>query len=86
MKAKEMRLRRAAHRQGMALVKSKRRSADAIGFGRWCLVSKWEERAVGVVAGGFGLIDAPASSGGLERYASWMSLDAVATFPAQDVK
>ena len=87
MKAKEMRLRRAAHRQGMVLVKCRRRSADAIGFGRWCLVSRWDdERVVGAVVGGFGLIGAPAESGGIDRYASWLALDRIEQLLSQGLR
>ena len=87
MKAREMRLRRAAERQGLRMEKCRRRSADAIGFGRWCLVSKWDdERAVGAAAVGFDLISAPTYSGGIERFASWMSLDSVERLLAQGLR
>lgn len=78
MKAREMRLRRAAERQGMTLVKSRRRDQRSIGFGRWCLRSRWgDERVVGFVPGGLGLVDAPAARGGAERFAAWLTLDSV---------
>src|SRR5215813_7215536 len=79
MKAKEMRLRRAAECQGFKLVKSRRRDPRAIGFGRFCLVSRWgDERVVGVLPGvGFGLIAAPAARGGVERFAAFVSLDVI---------
>lgn len=87
MKAREMRLRRAAERQGMTLVRSRRRDPRAIGFGRWCLISRWgDQRVIGVVPGvGFGLVDAPAARGGAERFAAWLTLDcasALVTDPA----
>jgi hypothetical protein len=77
-KSREIRLRNAAKRQGLELRKSRRRDPLAIGHGCFCLLDKWSaERVVGVSEGGFGLVPAPAASGGLERFASWMSLDNV---------
>jgi len=77
-KVRENRLRLAAQRQGLALVKSRRRDPRAIGHGCYCLVDRWAPRVVGVLpGGGFGLVDAPAARGGAERFAAWMSLETV---------
>ena len=87
MKAREMQLRRAAERQGLKLVKSRRRDPRAIGYGRWCLVSRWgEERVVGLVSGGLELVAAPAGRGGAERFAAWLTLYVVERFLNGDVE
>jgi hypothetical protein len=77
-KVRENRLRLAARRQGLALVKSRRRDPRAIGFGCYSLVDRWTTRVVGALpGGGFGLIDASAARGGAERFAAWVSLETV---------
>lgn len=78
-KTRENRLRLAAQRQGLKLVRSRRRDPRAIGHGRYCLTDRWNAgRVVGAVPGsGIGLIDAPASRGGVERFACWVSLDVI---------
>jgi hypothetical protein len=41
-------------------------------------VDKWNgERVVGAVSGGFGLVSAPTKNGGVERFATWVSLDTI---------
>jgi hypothetical protein len=85
-KSREVRLRNAAKRHGLELRKSRRRDPFAIGHGLFCLVDKWDaERVVGAVKGGFGLISASAKSGGVERFAAWMSLDSVEKLLTQGV-
>jgi hypothetical protein len=71
----ETRLRRIANRRGLALVKSRRRDPGAIGFGQFHIRELWSTRVVGVLPnGGFGLVEAPASKGGAERFAVWFGL------------
>lgn len=76
---RETRLRRMAKRRGLELVKCRRRDPLAIGFGRFCLLDRWDAACVvGVQRGaGFTLIDAPASRGGAERFGAWLTLDTV---------
>ena len=74
---RETRLRRAAHRQGLQLVKSRRKDQRAIGYGKFAVVERHGKRAIGAVPGGFGLTPAPVASGGLDRYAAWLALDTI---------
>ena len=74
---RETRLRRAAHRQGLQLVKSRRKDQRAIGYGKFAIVERHGKRAIGAVPGGFALRSAPATTGGLDRYAAWLSLDGI---------
>jgi hypothetical protein len=86
-RSREIRLRNTAKRRGLELRKSRRRDPLAIGQGCFCLVDKWNaERAVGAVPGGFGLVSAPAQCGGLQRFATWMSLDTVERLLAQGLQ
>ncbi len=84
---RETRLRRAAKRRGLMLVKSRRRDPGAIGYGRFCLKDRWDAaRVVGVERGvGFTLIGAPANRGGAERFGAWLTLDAVERLLAQGI-
>lgn len=84
MKAREMRLRRAADRMGLRLERSRRRSADAIGYRQWCVRSRWDaERVVAWCDGSLALVDAPAKEGGAERWGAWLTLDRIEKFLTQ---
>jgi hypothetical protein len=86
-RSREIRLRNSAKRQGLELRKSRRRDPRAIGHGQFCLVDKWDvESVVAAVASGFGLVRAPAASGGFERFAGWKSLDYVERVLAEGVR
>lgn len=45
-KVREVRLRRMAERQGLALHKSKRRDPNALGYGRWMILNPHNSNAV----------------------------------------
>lgn len=68
-KVREARLRRAARRQGLKLVRSRRRDPRATGFGRYALVDPDTGRAVA------GKLDSPASMT-LDDVDAWLSLPA----------
>ena len=68
-KARENRLRRAAHRQGYQLAKNPRRDPRAIGFGSYRIT---DPRTGGVVAA-FGWDDRPGESDRLAEAEAWLS-------------
>jgi hypothetical protein len=45
-KARENRLRRMAQRQGLEILKSRRRDPNALGFGRWMIVDPYNSNAI----------------------------------------
>ena len=74
---RENRMRRVARRRGLELVKSRRRDARAIGYGRYHLRDRFTGQVIAAAPGGFALRDAPAARGGAERYACWLSLNSI---------
>src|SRR5262249_32260462 len=76
-RTREIRLRNTAKRQGLELVKSRRRDPRAIGFGCWCVRSRWGERVMAWCGGGLALVEAPARGGGAERFGAWVTLDVI---------
>ena len=78
-KSIERRLRRTAERRGLMLVKSARRDPCCPWFGRWAIVERLGSRVVVCRPGdGWALVASPAGAVGLERFATWLTLEDVA--------
>ena len=74
---RETRIRRALKRRGLTLVKSRRRDPSAIGFGAYHIAELYGARVMGILDGRMQLRLAPERSGGVLRYAAWLSLEAI---------
>jgi hypothetical protein len=76
-RTREIRLRNTAKRRGLELHRSRRRDPNAIGHGCWCLVDRYCQRAAVLAPGSYRMVAAPEAHGGIERFASWVPLDAI---------